>query len=57
MILPADIDLQSPPWVMRLQAAHIPGAELSLVPGAAHSINWEQPETFNRIVLDFLVRH
>jgi pimeloyl-ACP methyl ester carboxylesterase len=57
LILPADIDLQSPPWVMRAQAARIPGAELSLVPGAAHSINWEQPETFNRIILDFLKRH
>jgi pimeloyl-ACP methyl ester carboxylesterase len=42
---------------MRRQLAAIPGAEFNLIPEAAHSINWEQPETFNRIVLEFIGRH
>ena len=26
---------------------HIPGADFIVLPEAAHSINWEQPEAFN----------
>ncbi len=29
-------------------------AQLIVIPGAAHVVNMEQPEEFNRIVLDFL---
>ena len=50
-------DLQTPPWVMRPQVAHIPGAQFIVLPEAAHSINWEQPETFNRNVLEFIRKH
>jgi 3-oxoadipate enol-lactonase len=49
-----DQDLQTPPWVMRRQLAHIPGAKFIVLPEAAHSINWEQPEAFNRNVLEFI---
>ena len=28
-----------------------------VLPEAAHSINWEQPEAFNRIVLEFIGAH
>ncbi len=34
----------------------IPGAELAVIPGAAHGLMVEAPGTFNRTVLDFLVR-
>jgi pimeloyl-ACP methyl ester carboxylesterase len=51
--MPGDQDLQAPPWVMRRQLAHIPGAKFIVLPEAAHSINWEQPEAFNRNVLEF----
>lgn len=57
LLMPADQDLQAPPWVMRRQAAHIPNVELVLVPEAAHSLNWEQPEAFNREVLNFISRY
>jgi pimeloyl-ACP methyl ester carboxylesterase len=56
LLMPGDQDLQTPPWVMRQQFQHIPGAEFVVLPEAAHSINWEQPEAFNRAVLEFLGR-
>jgi 3-oxoadipate enol-lactonase len=40
-------------WVEDL-AARIGGARLVRIPGAAHISNMEQPEAFNRAVLDFL---
>jgi pimeloyl-ACP methyl ester carboxylesterase len=54
LLMPGDQDIQCPPWVMRRQLAHIPGAKFIVLPEAAHSINWEQPEAFNRNVLEFL---
>ena len=40
----------------KAMAALIPGAELVLMPGTGHFAMWEQPQEFNRIVLDFLAR-
>ena len=57
LLMPGDQDLQAPPWVMRRQLAHVPGAQFIVLPEAAHSINWEQPEAFNRNVLEFIRRH
>ena len=57
LLMPGDQDLQAPPWVMRRQLAHIAGAEFIVLPEASHSINWEQPEAFNRAVLEFIRRH
>jgi hypothetical protein len=37
--------------------AHIPGAEFTTLPEAAHSINWERREVFNGNVLRFIRRH
>jgi pimeloyl-ACP methyl ester carboxylesterase len=57
LLMPGDQDLQAPPWVMRRQLAHISGAAFIVLPEAAHSINWEQPEAFNRNVLEFIRSH
>src|SRR5581483_9223578 len=57
LLLPADADITAPPYVMRVMATHIPGAELHLIPEAGHSANWEQPEVFNSFVLQFLAKH
>jgi pimeloyl-ACP methyl ester carboxylesterase len=57
LLMPGDQDLQCPPWVMRRQLACIPHAEFVVLPEASHSINWEQPEAFNRHVLDFVRKH
>ncbi|HWO41733.1 MAG TPA: alpha/beta hydrolase [Candidatus Eisenbacteria bacterium] len=54
LLMAGDQDLVTPPWVMRRQLAHIPGAKFILVPEASHSIAWEQPEAFNRHVLEFI---
>jgi pimeloyl-ACP methyl ester carboxylesterase len=57
LLMPGDQDLQCPPWVMRRQLARISGAQFVVLPEAAHSINWEQPEAFNRNVLEFIRGH
>ena len=54
LLMPGDQDLLTPPWVMRRQLAHIRGAKFIVLAEAAHSINWEQPEAFNRNVLEFI---
>ena len=38
----------------QLMAKGIPGARLTIIPAAGHLSNLEQPETFNRIVSEFL---
>jgi pimeloyl-ACP methyl ester carboxylesterase len=35
-------------------AAKIPDARLVVIPGAGHVANLDQPEAFNRAMLDFL---
>ena len=57
LLMPGDQDLQTPPWVMRRQLDHMLGATLIVLPEAAHSINWEQPDAFNCHVLEFIRRH
>ena len=57
LLMPGDQDIQCPPWVMRRQLAAIPHAEFIVVPEASHSINWEQPEAFNRHLLEFIRKH
>ena len=38
-------------------AARVKRSESVVVPEAGHSAYWEQPDTSNRAVLDFLKRH
>ncbi|HET9142924.1 3-oxoadipate enol-lactonase [Actinophytocola sp.] len=47
-------DPATPPEHARTIAAGIPGAELSIVPDAAHLANVEQPAAVTRLLLDFL---
>jgi pimeloyl-ACP methyl ester carboxylesterase len=54
LVLAADADLLAPPGLMRQWSAHLRNGEWASVPDAGHSIAWEQPEIFNRIVLQFL---
>jgi pimeloyl-ACP methyl ester carboxylesterase len=57
LVLTGDADLYAPPPVMRLFAARIKGSEFLVVPEAGHSTYWEQPEVFNRAVLNFIGKH
>ena len=50
-------DLFVPPALLRMQAAHLPGAETHVIPEAGHSPYWERPALFNAILLEFLGRH
>jgi pimeloyl-ACP methyl ester carboxylesterase len=38
-------------------AARIANSELVVVSESGHSVYWEQPEAFNRAILDFVARH
>jgi len=42
-----------PVQLMAVARTLIPGARMEVVPGAGHSVYFEAPETFNRLVLDF----
>jgi pimeloyl-ACP methyl ester carboxylesterase len=57
LLLTGDADLYLPPSVLRVFAARIRGAETLIVPETGHSAYWEQPEIFNRAVLQFIAKH
>ncbi|HEY1982010.1 MAG TPA: alpha/beta hydrolase [Xanthobacteraceae bacterium] len=57
LVIAADADLLAPPALMRIWAAHMQNHEWAVMADAGHAMAWEQPETFNKIVLDFLGRH
>jgi len=54
LLLTGDADLYAPPPVMDLFARRIPKARSLVIERCGHSAYWEQPELFNRAVLDFL---
>jgi pimeloyl-ACP methyl ester carboxylesterase len=43
--------------MMRMYAEAIKTSESFVVPEAGHSAHWEQPEIFNRVVLQFIGKH
>ena len=49
-------DMFTPPSIMRMIARRVPNNELVIVPECGHSPYWEQPELFNRTVLEFIRR-
>jgi pimeloyl-ACP methyl ester carboxylesterase len=57
LLLTGDADMYAPPPVMRMFAARVKGSKAVVVPEAGHSAYWEQPEIFNRTVLEFIGRH
>jgi len=57
LLLTGDADLYAPPPVLKLFAARIKHAESVIVPEAGHSTYWEQPDVFNRAVLNFIRKH
>jgi pimeloyl-ACP methyl ester carboxylesterase len=54
LVMVGDLDERSTQLSCRHLAEAVPGARLELFRGAAHMLNLEQPEHFNRLVLDFL---
>jgi pimeloyl-ACP methyl ester carboxylesterase len=54
LLMTGDSDLYTPPSLLRMQASHMPHAEVHVVREAGHSPYWEQPGAFNVILLAFL---
>lgn len=46
-----------PPAALEAMHRKLPGSEFALVPDAGHSVYFERPEVFNRLVIEFLRRH
>jgi len=42
--------------IARQMAAHLPAARLGIVPDAGHTVHLEQPDTFQRLIAEFLGR-
>ncbi len=57
LMLSGGADLLSPPAMMKLVAVHIPNCRFEVVPEAGHAAFHEQPEVWNRLVLDFIREH
>ena len=57
LLLTGDADMFAPPPVLKMFAQHIRQAQTVIVPEAGHSTYWEQPEVFNRAVLEFVKKH
>ena len=57
LLMTGDADMYAPPPIMRMFAAHVKGSKAVVIPEAGHSGYWEQPEFFNRTVLEFIGRN
>jgi pimeloyl-ACP methyl ester carboxylesterase len=58
LVIAGDVDLTTPSGAVRLWAKHLKTTyEFVVIPEAGHSVAWEQPDTFNRTVIDFLRKH
>ena len=57
LLITGGADLFAPPPLQRFYKAHIKNSESLIVPDAGHSVYWEQPEIFNRAVLEFIRKH
>jgi pimeloyl-ACP methyl ester carboxylesterase len=47
-------DVVIPPAAIAVLASIVPGARLARVPAAGHSVYFERPQAFNRLVDEFL---
>jgi len=54
LVITGEHDATAPPEVSRRMAERIPGAVCTIVPGAGHLLNLEQPQAFNAALLAHL---
>ena len=57
LVISGVADLSTPPSIARMIATRIPNSELVVVSESGHPVYWEQPDVFNRTVLDFIAKH
>ena len=56
LLMTGGADMFTSPSIMRMIARHVPNNKLVIVPECGHSPYWEQPELFNRTVIEFIRR-
>jgi len=54
LVIVGDLDTPDILRIVNILARKVPGAKKVVIPGAAHVVNMERPDEFNRAVLDFL---
>jgi pimeloyl-ACP methyl ester carboxylesterase len=57
LVMTGDTDLWAPPALQRLYANKLPNAEVAVIREAGHATYWEQPEEFNRMMLEWLAKN
>jgi 3-oxoadipate enol-lactonase len=57
LIVVGDEDILTPPATSQAMAGRIKNSQMVVIEHAGHLTNIEQPEAFNRAVLDFLLKH
>jgi pimeloyl-ACP methyl ester carboxylesterase len=57
LFIVGDKDMLIPPPIVEAMHRRMPGSELARVAGAGHSVYFEKPEDYNRILLEFLGKH
>lgn len=57
LMLAGGADLMAPSPLHRVMASHMANAEVRVIPESGHSIYWEQPDAFNKAVIDFVRKH
>ncbi len=55
LVICGDDDKMTPPALSRYIADNVPGGKLALIPGAGHFVMNEEPETFNKVLKEFIV--
>ena len=55
-VIAGELDPYCPPRASKMIADAIPGAELTVVPGAGHCMHWEAQDITNDLILDFIER-
>ncbi len=54
LLVTGEADLYAPPPLMQMVAGHLRRHRLETIRACGHAPYWEEPELFNRLVLDFL---
>jgi len=57
MLIAGGADLYITPTLIEMVASHFQVSETHVIPNVGHSAHWEDPETFNMLVLNFAARH
>jgi pimeloyl-ACP methyl ester carboxylesterase len=55
LVITGEQDASIPPIIQRRLAEGIPGSRQVTIPSAGHGVIADQPEAFNRVLLDFLL--